>query len=177
MFKGVPLPPEAPHSDLRWISNFRLLNSDKQHSWVKIPVSRNSWKTVMHSKHSEHAPALVSSPAESATGERQPAGNQNLTSISLRKYFVFFPSTPAQGRERETTSGLITSTYITGCWARGFCASTVGDLVLSAHRGQSKRTLFPNPEKGCGFELSIIAGTPDSSVPNSKKNVATAFHV
>lgn len=144
MFKGVPLPPEAPHSDLRWISNFILLNSNKQHSWVKIPVSQNPWKTVMHSKHSEHAPTLVSIPAESAIGEKQPAGNQNPTSISWRKYLVFFPSTPAQGRDRESTSKLITSTYITGCWARVFHASTVMDLVLSAHRGQNQRTLFPN---------------------------------
>lgn len=132
----------------------------------------------MHSKHSEHAPTLVFSPAKSATGERQPAGNQNPTSISLRMYFVFFLSTPAQSRDRETTSGLITSTYITGCLARGFHASTGGYLVLSAHRGQSQRILSSlTPEKGCGFELSISAGNPESSVPNCKKNVAKAFHV
>lgn len=54
IWRPFPLFPRLPILDLCWISNFRLLNSNTQHSWVNILVSWNSWKTALCSKLSEH---------------------------------------------------------------------------------------------------------------------------
>lgn len=56
--------------------------------------------------------APTPSPRESDMGGGNQAGSLGSASTSLRKHFAFYPSTPPRGRAKETTSVLITSTYM-----------------------------------------------------------------
>ena len=149
MFEGVPPPPQAPHSDLCWISNFRLLNSNTQHSWVKIPMSWNSWKTVLHSKHSENGHSTHPQPWR-VRDRRKAESRQLEESLNfLKKWFCSLSKHPTHGKGRKTTSELITSIYITGCWARGFQSPLCGGSCSFSLQGPELEDLLPNPRKRC----------------------------
>lgn len=127
----------------------------------------------MHSKHSKDT--ATPSPGESETGRKQHGDNQNRASISLRKYFAFFPSTLALGRDRETQANSLPA-LTSLATEPGVPMPPARESLLFQLTGTRVTGLsFQHLENMCGFELRFSAGTPKSLMPNSKKNVAKAF--
>ena len=135
---------------LRWISNFRLLNGNTQHSWVKIPVSWNSWKTMMHSKHLEHGPRIPTPRPRVRDGRKAAAGNWNRAFISW-KYFTSFPRAPPWA-EIEKPQWINCQHFHHWLVSQGLLASPVwGIFVFQLTRARTREISSPSPVGGQWF--------------------------